>query len=209
MSENKNKIHNVWDRFILKKDLPTWKEWEEFWIWEDGCLYGTTKDWDVIMVYHVSTLLNFNILNSEWFEKIEKEKSNKESVFDLEETDMFFSIDREGYIQKIDLFWISTLKTLQDIWNVFLTEEEAEAELERRKALQRIKKFMWENLIENVEFKSCNVCRIFYDEDKGFWVWWAEYDCWDILWFFETEEDCKKIINNCEDDLKIIYNIKD
>ena len=75
--EKENKIHNVWDKYKLKKDLPTWKAGEEMWIGEDGCLYGTTKEWDVIMVYHVSTLLNFNILNSEWFEKVEK------SIFDL------------------------------------------------------------------------------------------------------------------------------
>lgn len=209
MSEKENKIHNVWDKFKLKKDLPTWKVWEEMWIWEDWCLYGTTKEWDVIMVYHVSTLLNFNILNSDWFDKIEE---TKKSIFDLEETDMFFSIDREGYIQKINLFWISTLKTLQDIWNVFLTEEEAEVELERRKAIQRIKKFMWENNIKNREFKQHeDNYTILYDSlDEFFNIEYYETSYLiNTLWYFERFEDCQKIIDNCLDDLKIIYNVKD
>lgn len=205
MSKTKNKIHNVWDRFKLKKDLPTWKAWEEMWIWEDWCLYAVTKDWDVIMVYHISTLLEFDILNSEWFEKIE----NKErTIFDLKKWDKFYYITGSGDINNL-WYWNLSLDKYRNTLNIFLTEEEAENELERRKAIQRVKKFMWEYWIENVEFKSCNVCRIFYDENKGFWVWWAEYDCWDILWFFETEYDCQKIINNCEDDLKIIYNVKD
>ena len=205
MSENKNKIHNVWDRFKLKKDLPTWEAGEEMWIWEDWCLYWTTKEWDVIMVYHVSTILNFDILNSDWFEKIEK------SIFDLKEWDNVYYINEDGNILKKEITnkYIDKILNFVDIWNVFLKEEEVEAELERRKALQRIKKFMWENWIKNIKFNENIYAKyiISYD-DNVFEVGTVICNCWEILWFFE-EEDCQKIIDNCEEDLKIIYNIKD
>ena len=205
MSEKENKIHNVWDKFKLKKDLPTWKAWEEMWIWEDGCLYAVTKDWDVIMVYHVNTLLNFKILNSKRFEKIEKEKS----IFELGIWDGFYSIDERGHINNFKTHY---LELFIENWNVFLTKEGAEAELERRKAIQRVKKFMWENNIKNKEFKwGEHNYAIFYNNlDKIFYIEYYEF-CYTIndLWFLKTYEDCEKIIDNCLEDLKIIYNIKD
>lgn len=206
--KTENKIHNVWDRFILKKDLPTWKSWQEMWIWEDGCLYGINKDWDVIMVYHVSTLLDFNILNTEWFETIKK------SIFNLEDWDVYYYIDEFFDInsETINKDTFEFFEKDLNFWNVFLTEEDAIAELERRKAIQRIKRFIYENNIKNIEFKIYeNNYTIYYNYlDKKFEIEYYEISCWEnYLWYFETYEDCKNIIDNCLDDLKIIYNIKD
>ena len=204
MSENKNKIHNVWDRFKLKKDLPTWEAGEEMWIWEDWCLYWTTKEWDVIMVYHVSTILNFDILNSDWFEKIEKEIS----IFNLKDWDNIYYINEVGYIN--NYFYIWSISDYIESWNAFLTREEAEAELEKRKAIQRIRKFMWENNIKNKEFKSLEHNYTISYIGNGFYIEYYKISySWNYLWYFETYKDCQKIIDNCFDDLKIIYNIKD
>lgn len=200
--KTENKIHNVWDKFKLKKDLPTWKAWEEMWIGEDWCLYWTTKEWDVIMVYHVSTLLKFNILNSEWFDKEEK------SIFNLKEWDDIYIMRYDDYISRQR--WWKQFVDDRINWNVYLTKEEAEKELERRKAIQRIKKFMWENKIKNKEFKWNNgkylICYDYLKKSFCIGRYLTFYLITD-LWYFETYEDCQKIIDNCEDDLKIIYNI--
>ena len=93
-----------------------------------------------------------------------------------------------------------------------ITEKEAKAELERRRAIVRVKKFMWENNIKNKEFKwGEHNYAIFYNNlDKIFYIEYYEF-CYTIndLWFLKTYEDCEKIIDNCEEDLKIIYNVKD
>lgn len=204
-------------KYKLLKDLPTWKAGEIFWIWEDENLYGMSEDWRVIMVYHFSTLINFDLLkNGEWFEEIKIQKS----IFDLKIWDTYYYLDLNCSYSKVSYFTIFaeddflSYKSDLENWNIFLTEEEAEQELEKRQAIQRIKKYCFENDIELADRDFIN-----NPENLKFTINFNTltkkfifilHSCISIdtsIFFFKKEEDVEKILENFEEDLKIIFNV--
>ena len=95
----------------------------------------------------------------------------------------------------------------RDCGDVFLTKQEAEKELEKRKAIQRIKKWKWKNGIKSY--------------DTGIYITYrvdAYGDCFEtttghiytgspVGGFLQTV-DAEKCIKDCENDLKIIFNVE-
>ena len=143
---------------------------------------------------------------SEWLEEIpEKQKT----IWNLEEWDDFYFIINSSILENI----VTDCEDFKDYlkeWNVFLTKKEAEQELEKRQAIQRIKKYCHENGIINKEFKLYeHNYTIYYDSlDKNFFTEYSEISYFtNNLWYFKSYEDCKKIIDNCESDLKILFNV--
>ena len=208
-------------KYKLLKDLPTWKAGEIFILKEDGNLFWNDNGTEV-MIYFSATIEKFGILeNKEWFEEIPEEPK---SVFDLKKGDDYWFISAKNFYsgsvfdyEKIEKYYLET-------WNVFATEKEAKQELEKMKAIARIKKYCWGNNIElfsheeinetlknNTNIYRSNTIDIYYiyysAKDKwfnsGFWnvTKYTEY------FYFKKEEDTKQVIENCESDLKIIFNV--
>lgn len=158
----------------------------------------------------------------EWLEEIpEKQKT----IWNLKKWDNFWVISTYGDISEHtindDEFFIFNFLMH---WNVFLTQEEAKKELNKRNATQRIKNYCYKNNIKLFSDEEVNealknntsdnysktiyLYYIFYikrDNEFG-------YSCLNETrnqecFYFEKEKDIKKVIVNCEKDLKIIFDV--
>ena len=156
----------------------------------------------------------------EWLEEIpEKPKS----VFDLKEWDDFYFIINNIIFENIVTDCVSFKDYLKE-WNIFLSKEEAEAELEKRKAIQGVRKYCHENdikLFSDEEIKEIleknvgahyseiiNFYFIYYDmKAKIFNYSFLNLKKRYNIFLFEKEDDVKQVIENCEADLKIIFNV--
>lgn len=122
-------------RYKLKKDLPTFKAGDEFFI--NGCgdlLLDVTHTNDTqteygITAYCASTLHKFPNILKDWFEEIPEQPK---TVWDLEFDDRFYLLGEDGDIKLYE--WYNGYSDERALGNVFLTKEEAEKELARRKA---------------------------------------------------------------------------
>lgn len=208
-------------RYKLLKDLPTWKAGEIFILKENGNLFWNDNGTEV-MIYFSATIEKFGILeNKEWFEEIPEEPK---SVWDLKAGDSFYLIFN-GNILKNSISYCEHFKAnYLETWNAFLSEEEAKKELEKRKAIQRIKKYCYENdikLFSDKEIKEIlekNVGAHYSEVIIFYFIHYKmnfkkfDYSCLSLTrnqecLYFEKEKDIKKVIVNCENDLRIIFNV--
>lgn len=95
--------------------------------------------------------------------------------------------------------------------NIFRTREEAEQERDRRSALQRIRKYIYENDLEftpdwNTPSKKYYIYYN-YDNNEFYVDWWTTNDV-NSLFYFKSSKHTNQVINNCKDDLKVVFNIK-
>lgn len=154
------------------------------------------------------------ILDSTHFvfeEYFEEEKEEKKSIFNLKEWDGYYFLKSNWYIICLDRYdWTELDKDIVANGNAFLTKEEAEKEVERRKAIQRIKKYCFENNIqykENVSDETFYIGIIYDYEDEEFYpsTCTDHIDYWFL--FFDSYEDVDKVINNCKSELNIIFDV--
>lgn len=197
-------------QYKLKKDFLHIKSWtivdifkrKDKWIISITKYVISIKDWLIAEIVD-STHFVFE----EYFEEIKEERK---SIFNLEEWDKYYYL----YIH-----WEVGLYTYEDtnfdnntigVWNAFLTKEEAEKESERRKAIQKIKKYCWENKIkykENVSDETFYIGITYDSENEEFYpsTCTDHIDYWVL--FFDSYEDVDKVINNCKSELKILFDI--
>ena len=156
----------------------------------------------------------------EWLEEIpEKPKS----VFDLKEWDDFYFIINNIIFENIVTDCVSFKDYLKE-WNIFLSKEEAEAELEKRKAIQGVRKYCYENNIElfsdeelkeilndNLDKHHLEIIyfyHIYYHAmDKKFYSSRLNFEKHIDCFYFKKEDDVERVIKNCEEDLKIIFDV--
>lgn len=158
---------------------------------------------------------------NEWLEEIPKKPK---SVWDLKVWDEYYTI----YKYNICKMYVTDSKYFEvdyiNPWHVFLTQKEAEAELEKRKAIQGVRKYCYENnikLFSDEEIKEIleknvgahyseiiNFYFIYYDmKAKIFNYSFLNLKKRYNIFLFEKEEDVEQVIKNCEADLKIIFNV--
>lgn len=156
---------------------------------------------------------------SEWLEEVKPK-----TIWDLKEWDDFWFISISNIykhsIASYEAFKMSYLEP----WNVFFTQEEAEQELNKRKAIQRVRKYCYENNIElfsdeelkeilknNADdnyLKITHFYNIYYHElDKQFYSSISNSKKYIDYFYFKEIEDVEQVIKNCESDLKIIFNV--
>lgn len=206
--------------YKLLKDLPLAKTGEEVEIYE--------KWKDLIRIYKkpnnnrswilICQIEKENI--SEWLEEIPQKPK---SIWDLKEWDDFYFIINSIIFENIVTDCVSFKDYLKE-WNVFLTKKEAEAELEKRKAIQRVRKYCYENnikLFSDEEIKEIlekNVGAHYSEVIIFYFIHYKmnfkkfDYSCLSLTrnqecLYFEKEKDIKKVIVNCETDLRIIFNV--
>ena len=147
-----------------------------------------------------------------------KEKEETKNIWEITEDNFkeYWYINTGGAVSiNKDIVWCSNYSEFENDrmnGNAFLTEEEAIKELEKRKAIQRVLKWKyengldfepdWENNNENkyllfYNYNSCSkkICSNVHFESK--------YYC--PVGYFKTKKDVEKCIEECKEDLELIY----
>lgn len=132
------------------------------------------------------------------------------SIYDLKEGDDYWLIkDGNKPLEFKVLSDYGWYKTDLEQGNCFLTEEEAEAELSKRKAIQRVKKWKYDQGIDECENEHNDKYRFTIVDDMGkFFVHTSSmgHQHYSPIGLFD-EEHAQRCIKECEADLKIIFNI--
>ena len=163
------------------------------------------KDW---LIAEIIGWIYFSF--EDCFEEIKEEEKPK-SIFNLKEWDEYYYLFSDWDIGLRHYYWPGAYKDLIENWNAFLIKEEAVKESERRRAIQKIKQYCWENNIEYKENVSNNdfPFYIMKNKKKGFEPWSGHInDSYDWFLFLESVNDCNKIIKDCEEDLKTIFEVE-
>ena len=91
--------------------------------------------------------------------------------------------------------------------NYYKTEAEARKKSEWLMAVERVKEYMGKEFINNEYIKGDNNYYFFYDEQNE-WLWddvCCSLKLYSPIWYLKSDDDCEKLIANCNDDLLIIY----
>ena len=195
-------------KYRLLKDIPFHTKWAIF-------IYDKEK-WKAYREWVNKTLgihwfhdTGFYKLLWEWFEEIKEVKS----IYDLEEDDTYYTTSISWYIQKESWTEHSARQETIELWNAFLTKEEAETELQKRKAMATIKKWSWEN-DWGYEMKWAEMSYyVFLDwfvDKEGAEFNIQETYVWETLWehYYSTEEKAEQALKELEAEYKILFNIK-
>jgi hypothetical protein len=97
--------------------------------------------------------------------------------------------------------------------NVFETKEEAEKHAEYLKAISKVTNYCYENdlVLTDIDWEDADQKKYFiiYTSMAGFAddVTWVSYKKM-VLPYLKSKEACEKVIEEMEDELKIIFNVK-
>ena len=133
-----------------------------------------------------------------WLEEI-KEKS----IYELKEWDEYYYIYDK--IQKLRIEDNLNKKLYEkdlEQWNVFLTKQDAEQELNKRIALAKIKKWIWENKIK----LSDSNWFIIISQENNLWIIETIYNYWLNIMFITTK-DAEKCLEECKKEWKILFDL--
>lgn len=205
-------------RYKLKKDLPTFKAGQEFAIAGcDGGLwliggYDDHGDWyGRVLAYSRQTLEKFPNILTDWFEEIPE---TPKTVWDLKEGDGCFYFATDGGIFSDQWEGAGLDHSRRDIGNIFITREEAEKELARRRVkviLERDTKGFKPNW-QSGEYDKYEVA---YDYSDGgydgisLFVNDCRYCCSHNDLWFATEEDAQYSIEKHEKEWKIYLGVEE
>lgn len=199
-------------RYVLKKDLPTFKAGQLAYISKTGNLIAgtpenqkTTETGLIIMIYHETTLKKFPNILTEWFEEIK------------EPTDSIHWTPKKDD----EYFWMNSYgETQPDVWDgdsidsmrlalgmVYRTEEECEEAYERKLA--------------EVRLQRTSTFEPDFENGNGGWVVFYSYadkelhsmrdSCTDSgeIVRYATEEDALKSIKENREDWLIYFGIEE
>lgn len=155
------------------------------------------------LIAEIAESLSFHF--DELFEEIIEPKS----IFNLKEWDKYYYLYSDWYIDYITFEDDDYDKKYIKNWHAFLTKKEAVKELERRKAIQKIKKYCWENDIKTDYDEEYN-SRLFYIETDWEFAGQINFDSFPLLyspiWYF-SRENADKILEKFKEELKIIFEV--
>lgn len=166
--------------------------------------------------------MNYNLKNkdiqvndAELDELILQREKSKEVKVRPSEGDIFYHITSKVDSNIDERVWTGYSEIQKECWdlgNGFWTKEEAQKELDIRLARQRIKDYIKKNRLEFVpEWED-------FEQNK-FYIYYRNYTpefivCsntsskWDTTFCFSSESHTQQVIDNCEEDLKIVWGIK-
>lgn len=178
-------------KYKLKKDLP----WLESWSIVIG-IYGTNS----ITIYdndNKTTSFIHNEYIDEWLSPI-----NNLWIYKLNINDIYYSINWVWMIVEDINLDMDTLEKYRSVWNAFLTHEEAETEVKKRRFIQKIKQYCYKNNI-NLEYNDdeSNNYSFYISEDKI--EYRPDYKNGNPIWYF-TEVNAKKIFSKFIEELYFI-----
>lgn len=196
-------------RYILKKELPTFKVGEKFELSRSGNLIQRNKgDFGDLVVYHRETLKKFPNVLKEWFEEMPEKP---ETVWDLMDGDKYYSISSDGFIttEKYCLGTQYDDDRRVALGNAFLTREDAEKEIALREAREILKKDTkgfqpdWDN---NNEPKY----EVYYNyNNECLYTCCYEYCCAHQDLWFATAEDAEASIKAHPNEWKTYLGVEE
>jgi len=140
--------------------------------------------------------------------KLIEQGEEKKSIWNLEIKDKYWLITDEGDVDFDQ--WESYTADIGrlNIGNIYLTKEEAEKALAKQKALTAIKKYMWSEGMEEVDWSDKDSIKYLINyshEDKKF-----ETNSWSVrqhstLPYFTSILDAQKVIDNCKSELETLF----
>jgi len=192
-------------KYKLIKELPGFPVWTIFQY--DWVNVIASINWAVVSIHLAFQEAIRNLLeekNDNWLEEIKEEPK---SIYELKEGDTYWyaweDLSEEYIVDNICL-----LKNSIYAWNVFLTKEEAEKEREKRKALAKIKRWIWENKIElskDVWYLIKKLVGGYVDSNNLFIV--LDSYKWVNEIVFNTEEDAEECLKKCENEWEILFDL--
>ena len=141
---------------------------------------------------------------NDWLEEIKPK-----TIWDLKEWDDFYTIFNnyiyENTINNYKHFETNYLET----WNVFLNREEAEQELEKLKAIQRVRKYCYDNNINNSWKENDYEVRYYFclsleEEKVEFFYPRDDQKPYSPIGYFSWD-NANKILKEFPKELKLIY----
>jgi len=188
-------IEYVWPRTQYSNDNVRINRWMKEWIDIDWDNLNSSQKYSYRLLENMIENLDYDW----WLEKI---KEKHKSIYTLKEWDTYYFLS-----DLIVCLWdISDCNFKIDlkIWNVFLTKEEAQKELEKRKSLAKIKYFIWENEIELS--KDFNWYTIYWEVEEV--VVWENLNCRNEFWIiFYNKEDAERCLKECKNEWNILFNL--
>lgn len=198
-------------RYVLKKDLPTFKAGQLAYISKTGNLIAgtpenqkTTETGLIIMIYHETTLKKFPNILTEWFEEIE------------EPTDSIHWKPKNG-----DRYWTSgNTGVYSQVWGddefdrdryesgkVYKTKEECEKARDRKLAEVRLRR----TSTFKPDFEdSRGGWVVYYNyKDKELYSYDTDYDDSGETIRYATEEDSRKSIKENREDWLIYLGVEE
>ena len=187
-------------RYKLKRDLPTFKAGEIFYINEGGSLI---RESDGVATYSWITLDKFPNILTDWFEEI-----NESTRWKPEARQDYYYVTSDGSVVKDDWRDWSLDNGRFEISNCFQTEEEAERVVEYLKALAVVRGdttskftrdrnnfYVYYDIISN----HLAVGVSFYDLENGIFG----------LPYFATTDDAKRSIKLHKNEWLTIFGVKE
>lgn len=192
-------------RYKLKRDLPTFKAGDIFYLSDTGNLFDRNflhaKSSDI--VYSFKEIEKFPNILTEWFEEI------KEPIrWKPEDKETYYYVGNTGDVYNSNWNYFTIDQGRFDIGNCFQTEEEAEQVAEYLKALSTVRGD------ETSKFtKGCKNWRVYYDSVYKYLA--IESNFSDInngifgLPYFATEEDAQRSIKQHRNEWLTIFGVKE
>jgi len=103
--------------------------------------------------------------------------------------------------------------TRKEYWNSFKTSELAQKELNTRRAIVRVKKYIAENFgvweltdeeWEDGDIDKHYICFDYSDKSLVINCFWR-HKSYSPIWYLENKAICSDVIANCKEDLEIIF----
>ena len=145
--------------------------------------------------------------------KAMEEQFKKKSFYPGQEESFFLISFEEAVVEILNENYDNGYKTDFDCGLAFKTRPEAEAKLAEMKAITKVRKFIFEEGLEfepdyrDFEQRKYNIYYYFEEErfDSLYNNTCPEYSPFGYL---KSEEDCEKVIENCKDELDVIFKVK-
>jgi len=142
-----------------------------------------------------------------------EEQFKKKSFYPEQEEDFFLISFEEAVVEIFNENYDNGYKSDFDCGIAFKTRPEAEAKLAEMQAITKVRKFIFEEGLEfepdyrDFEQRKYNIYYYFEEErfDSLYNNTCPEYSPFGYL---KSEEDCEKVIENCKDELDVIFKVK-
>lgn len=187
-------------RYKLKRDLPTFKAGEIFYISDSGNLF---RESDNIAAYSWSTLDKFPNILTDWFEEIDESTRWKPEM-----GQNYYFVDNDGFVVRNRWDDCSVDRGRFEIGNCFQTKEEAERAVEYLKALAVVRGDATSEFV-----KGKDNWYVYYDTDSNSLK--SSISCSMLdngifgLPYFATREDAQRSIKLHKNEWLTIFGVKD
>ena len=188
-------------KYRLLKDLPFIKKW---------FVFEVPYTWSYYMIEKIARDEKIEDLIWDWIEEVEDKPTDK---WNLKKWDEYYIIINCYTPKKVKVERDQRYENMLNSDNVYLTEKEADKEIQKIRALGRIKKYIHDNWLEFTPDWENDKEDKFYITMSAHWqdFEWT-WNPWTItLWvpfYFNNLYKLDKVIEDCKSDLEILFHIE-